>query len=73
MFVHAPLAWLVPTEARRGRHRMPSDGYELSCGYWELDLIPPEEELGLLITKLSLHPSAIYFVIQLHSSPEQTL
>lgn len=50
-----------------------TDGCELLYGYWELDLVPLKEELGLLTTELSLHPFAIYFVIQLHCSPEQTL
>lgn len=58
MFVHAPLAWLVPKRPEEGVTGE-TDGCQLSCGYWELDLVPLEEELGLLTTELSL-PSLRY-------------
>ena len=37
------------------------DGYESSCGCWELNTGPLQEQLVLLNTELSLQPCFIFF------------
>lgn len=62
VYVGAPHAFLVPREARRGCQIEPrvTDGCELPCGYWELNLGALEKQLVLLTAELSCIPFCLF-------------